>query len=301
MIKGLKSELKYRWILRNAAPGECDQKKYGISVCQIFKDEAPYLREWLEYHLLIGIDHFYFYDNNSSDEFERVLAPYIDKGIVTLISWPPLAAQVAAYEDCIKRFREESEWIGFLDVDEFVVPVAASSFPAFLKGFSIRPSVVLYWRFFGSEGRIDRDRTGLVTEDFVVASEKLFAKGKCFYNTRFDYLWGSERNQSMFHRFWSSVNGKPVPPVDAFGRFFIDDYPRPTRKEIPVQLNHYALKSFLEHRNKNLKGDVYYTKPTHSDELFFLRDERCSVPDYRIYKYLTRLKHRLANDGKDPE
>jgi len=38
--------------------------KYRISLCLIFKNEAPFLKEWLDYHLSIGIDHFYLYNNN---------------------------------------------------------------------------------------------------------------------------------------------------------------------------------------------------------------------------------------------
>ena len=63
------------------------QFKYKASLCLIFKDEAPYLKEWLEYHLLIGIDHFYLYNNNSSDNYLEVLGPYIEDGTVTLINY----------------------------------------------------------------------------------------------------------------------------------------------------------------------------------------------------------------------
>ena len=38
-----------------------------IAVCAIFKDEAPYLLEWLAFHKMIGIDLFVLYDNGSTD------------------------------------------------------------------------------------------------------------------------------------------------------------------------------------------------------------------------------------------
>lgn len=289
-----------RWIYsmytRLFSPADSDERKYHISVCQIFKDEAPYLKEWIEYHLLIGIDHFFFYDNNSTDGYEKVIQPYIDRGIITLVKWPKKHSQVEAYEDCIRRFRKESDWIGFIDVDEFVVPVATKSFPEFLDKFSRKPAVLIYWRFFGSGGMIQRDLNRLVIEDFTVASEKLYSKGKCFYNTHYEYLWDSKLNKSMFHCLWTRIHGIPVPPVDCFGRFFLKDCPA-TRKPIPVQLNHYAVKSFMEHREKNKKGDVYYDRPTHGDSVFFGRDARCSVPDYQIYKYLAQLK---VNMGQYP-
>ena len=37
-----------------------------IAVCAIFKDEAPYLLEWLAFHRMIGVDLFVLYDNGSS-------------------------------------------------------------------------------------------------------------------------------------------------------------------------------------------------------------------------------------------
>ena len=39
--------------------------KYHIIICAILKDETPYLVEWVEHHLGIGVEHFVLYDNNS--------------------------------------------------------------------------------------------------------------------------------------------------------------------------------------------------------------------------------------------
>ena len=260
----------------------------------MFKDEAVYLKEWIEFHRMVGVDHFYLYDNNSSDDYANVIRKYQEAGVVTLIHWPEEHAQVAGYEDCIRRFQGESDWIGFIDVDEFLVPVAEESLVSFLDRFSNKPAVLVYWRFFGSGGMLSRDTTRLVTEDFVVASEKLYTKGKCFFNSNFDYLFGSGLNKSMFHYLWTSSGGKPVPPVDVFNHIsFGDWYPNRKTKRIPVQLNHYVLKSLEEHREKDKKGDVYYDHPTHNDQLFFLRDRRCTAPDYHILRYVAELKVRL--------
>ena len=263
----------------------------------MFKDEAPYLREWIEYHHMIGVDHFYLYDNNSKDEYETVILPYVESGLVTVIKWPELHAQVRGYEDCIRRFQNESDWIGFIDVDEFVVPIEDEMLPQFLNRFSHRPAVLLYWRFFGSGGKMKRDISKLVMEDFVVASEKIYDKGKCFFNSNYDYLFDDpSRNKSMFHMMWTVSKGVPLPPVDIF-----DEAAYPHRisgkkaKRVPIQINHYAVKSFEEHKQKDVKGDVYYDHPTHGDDVFFMRERRCSSPDFRILRYVTELKTRMGN------
>ena len=54
------------------------QKKYTVAVCAIFKNESVFLKEWLEYHLLIGVEHFYLYNNFSEDNYQDILAPYLD-------------------------------------------------------------------------------------------------------------------------------------------------------------------------------------------------------------------------------
>ena len=51
---------------------ESKQFKYFISVACIIKNEGPYLKEWIEYHKLIGVEHFYVYDNESSDDTKIV-------------------------------------------------------------------------------------------------------------------------------------------------------------------------------------------------------------------------------------
>lgn len=111
--------------------------KYELSICAIFKNEEKYLKEWIEYHRMIGVDHFYLYNNNSADAFRKVLHPYIHSGCVTLVSWPDywsnltedtaylwtIGTQVQAYENaaCV-RASKETKWLVFLDVDEYLVP-----------------------------------------------------------------------------------------------------------------------------------------------------------------------------------
>ena len=97
-------------------------KKYNVSICAIFKNESYYLREWLEFNHLVGVEHFYLYNNNSEDDYLRVLNPYIKKGLVTLIDWPHNQKQMESYIDCINNYSSESKWIGFIDIDEFIVP-----------------------------------------------------------------------------------------------------------------------------------------------------------------------------------
>ena len=60
-------------------------QEFYLSVGAIFRDEARYLPEWLEFHLCQGVEHFFLYDHHSSsDAHMPVLDPYIAAGLVTL-------------------------------------------------------------------------------------------------------------------------------------------------------------------------------------------------------------------------
>ena len=50
-------------------------KKYFLGVAAIIKNEKPYLKEWLEYHRLQGVEHFYLCDNGSTDGTAAYLEP----------------------------------------------------------------------------------------------------------------------------------------------------------------------------------------------------------------------------------
>lgn len=54
--------------------------KYYFSICAIFKDESLSIKEWIEYHKLIGVEHFYLYNNNSTDSSVSILQEYVEEG-----------------------------------------------------------------------------------------------------------------------------------------------------------------------------------------------------------------------------
>ena len=63
-------------------------RKHFLAAAVLIQQEASYLPEWLEHHLLpqIGVSHFFLYDDNSPDRgsLNAVLQPYVASGVVTL-------------------------------------------------------------------------------------------------------------------------------------------------------------------------------------------------------------------------
>ena len=271
------------------------EKKYKVSICAIFKDEAPYLREWIEFNRIVGVEHFYMYNNNSTDDYLHVLEDYIKHGIVTLVDWPYEQGQISAYKECIKKYSDETEWIAFIDIDEFIVPNETSNIYEYLRKFTNRGSVIAYWRMFGTSGLMNRDLKRCVTADFTVCWSKYCGTGKCFYNTRFGFNPDSKRSVALNHRFWATWHGIEIPPVNQFDKVCIGGFSVAKSDIHPIQINHYCLKSLDEYALKRKRGDAFYKENAHGDEYFERNEILCCSNDYSAYRYLIRLKNELNN------
>eukprot|EP00002_Diphylleia_rotans_P024893 TRINITY_DN4913_c0_g2_i1.p1 TRINITY_DN4913_c0_g2~~TRINITY_DN4913_c0_g2_i1.p1 ORF type:complete len:735 (+),score=145.71 TRINITY_DN4913_c0_g2_i1:161-2365(+) len=95
-----------------------------MSICSIVKKEGPNLREWFEFHIMMGYERFILYDNNSSEEPDTVMDDVLKmyRKYVVIRKWPHRHSQTEALTDCIIRYGQRTEWMTFIDVDEFLVP-----------------------------------------------------------------------------------------------------------------------------------------------------------------------------------
>eukprot|EP00903_Cladosiphon_okamuranus_P013281 g12381.t1 len=93
-----------------------------LVLCTMFKDEATYLEEWLQYHQVLGVSKIHLYDNDSTDKSRSLLKKYERSKFVQIHDWPHKGAQTEALNDCLCRFRHATRWMSFIDVDEFIDP-----------------------------------------------------------------------------------------------------------------------------------------------------------------------------------
>ncbi len=157
-----------------------------ISVCAIFRDEASILKEWIEFHKLIGVEHFYLYNNNSVDGFREILAPYIKNEIVSLIEWPLSYStreewryvQGAAYRNCAQRSLGKTKWLAYIDVDEFIVPVKEYSLKHLLRKYHEHDGLKVCWVLFGTSHLKTLNTQKLLIEQLLLRAPLGLARNK---------------------------------------------------------------------------------------------------------------------------
>ena len=92
----------------------------GLAFVLIAKNEAPYIKEWLDFHIKQGVSHFIIYNNESTDNFSEVLRPYIESGRVTYSTIKGKIRQSDVYNKAVHDYGNTFKYMGFIDTDEFV-------------------------------------------------------------------------------------------------------------------------------------------------------------------------------------
>ena len=268
---------------------------HDLAVVAILKDEGPYIKEWLDYHLLAGVDHFYLYNNDSSDNYEEIIAPYVEANLVTSTNISGKLSLRPAYIDAIKRFKFQSRYMAFIDLDEFIYPkltlggCIVDVVDEILSHDPNAAGLSIHWQEFGSNGLEKADYSRGVLERFTKRARKDFcdkytdSKGnihnlgnmhlKVIANPRFIKQTGSPHYANYFTGFYS-VNERNTPLAP--NNF---SYPIVADK---IAVNHYRCKSKEEFQDKLRRGSA--TNYPINDELFIHFDNNDEFDD-SILKY----------------
>ena len=144
---------------------------HDVAIAAILKNEGRYLKEWLDYHLLAGVDHFYLYDNDSADDYDEIIAPYVAAGLVTSKRIAGKSAQFAAYYDAVQSYRFDCRFMAFVDLDEFIFPknttASISEIVEEILTRSDAAGLAINWQMFGSNGHETADFSQGVLQRFT--------------------------------------------------------------------------------------------------------------------------------------
>lgn len=129
-----------------------------IWLCTIAKMEENYIREWIEYHKSIGIDHIIIGDNNDS-KYEKPLYPvikdYIDEGYVTLIpKHDKKYIQIEFFNEAYHEYADCFDYISFIDVDSYIELPRDKKIVNLLKGKTDFDAVLMNWIVYNDNDKI---------------------------------------------------------------------------------------------------------------------------------------------------
>ena len=115
---------------------DAPQQVHKLSVCvKPFHYEfnrAQQLIEFIEMHRLLGVSYFTFYNHTVGPKVDCILRQYIEENLVQVLPWQRLDVVsqkeirtegiFASLNDCLYRHMYDSEYLLFIDFDEFIIP-----------------------------------------------------------------------------------------------------------------------------------------------------------------------------------
>lgn len=256
-------------------------------IVAIFRNEALYLREWIEFHLLMGCSKFYLYQNRSDDAWEPILAPYAAANALEVIDWPNgNPSQLQAYQHAIQRLSGQPVYAAFIDCDEFLFSPHFSTVSEAL-GFFPRQwgAIGVNWMCFGSGGKTSYEPKPVIERFTWRPKERqpfnLHIKSIIRMNQVVD-VGPTPHHFAVEHGTFSEA-----------GECILGPLTRLHRSDI-LRINHYSSKSLQEWLKRSKLGKPDRPDSMGCDPNWYNDRQAMDVDDRVIWRFLPELKKRLA-------
>jgi hypothetical protein len=249
-----------------------DQNRYRASIIACARWESPYIAEWLAHHIAIGFDHVYLYCNDDDPTELRGVLRKLRPDLTARVTFRPYfgqGQQSLMYLDGLRYARLHSDWISFLDIDEFLVLRSWSSVPDLLQQLDRDriDSLHFNWLFYGNNGHKLRP-AGSVLQNYTRRSRsvdghtKHISRASCFEPQRiaraaFPFWHGlTDPAWDGFKR--RNVLGDDIGPLlHAFPSAMIEYLDSEARSHAIIEAGyvaHFALKSEEDFRIRVARG-----------------------------------------------
>jgi len=286
-----------------------------ILVVTSMKNEAPFILEWIAYHLSIGVTHFLVYTNGCADPTNAILDRLAVLGVVTRIDNPCRPGtdekpQHAALKDAATQdVCRAADWRLTIDVDEFLnVHVGQGTIRDFLAAAN-HPNVASFtWKFFGNAGTSAFEDRPLIERFTRCAPEALphprlgwGFKSMVHRSAPYRGLGVHRPLKPHKHRLdevrWVNGSGRVMPETNLTRGW------RSTTGSLGYRLatlNHYVLRSAESFLVKRERGRINHTDQDQGVHYFRRRNYGTETDD-RILSRVPAMRERLDAFLADPE
>lgn len=138
-----------------------------IAVCTCIKDETSYLKEWIDWHLDLGVDHIFLFEDDGSESHKPITNLYpntVTLYPISIVKNEPKTIegrQMQSVEYSIKHF-VNYDWLAFIDADEFIELEKPYSLKSLLQEYKDYPGIYLSWKMYNANKRIDKPLGGVI-------------------------------------------------------------------------------------------------------------------------------------------
>lgn len=257
-----------------------------IGLCTMVRDEDLYLREWLAYYSLLGVNRFFVYDNESRNPVSKLLEEEVAIGHVVVEDIVGDRPSMEAFNHCLEVHGPGCRWLGVLDVDEYVYLREVENLHDFLGAYEDYGGVGINWMMYGP-GRHDARPTGSQIESYVYRVPEEFPENKhikSFFQTdRVEAVPNPHYAQYKEGYFCVNEKGRRID-----GPFSAVSFEK-------VRINHYFTRSRQDFQEK-IEKSMHTANPRSMDDFCRIKNA-ATIQDHSGIEFLERLRSRHSDAG----
>lgn len=204
------------------------------AICTCIKDEHPYLKEWIEWHLDRGFSHIYLYEDNGSkphDEIVRLFPESVTLRSINVVRDEPITVerrQMQMYTYSMGTLSDEYDWIAFIDADEYVDFEEGWNLERLLKEHEDYPAIMLSWMLYSANGRVEKPQGGVIESypkaDVVVDYCRIWGDTEWTFKS----IVNTKKYEGFKHIHWAkgsvNMNGSTEKELKVFKKAWIRHY-----------------------------------------------------------------------------
>lgn len=309
-----------------------------LAASTLFRNEQMYIREWIEFHRLLGFDHFLLFNHNSTDNFQSEIQTYVSNGLVSVLDAIALypqecdnlpnvehryaKCQKVCFAHAIRYYQGRSRWLAIFDVDEFLFPtfvpgIKVPSIPAILNEYEEYDVLDFTAAVFGSSGFVNSPQWTEGDSYYPLVLENYKKRAPVDPKTGWEpFQFGHKAianpnsvSESFVHAFSCKqyCYHKPFPPLGADLRMSHYQYKSQIDSNMRAELNNNPFRSYDAVRdmffNSIVDEEIQYLIPRLKNALDYLSQTGSLLSLPRLSSEYDRNLFKLhsVNDGKHPE
>lgn len=263
---------------------------HPVIIC-IAKHEKNYIIEFVRYHLGLGFDKIYLYDNEDNATYEELLKDFGERVIVTHLPGKnyPRLPQYEAIQQFVWNYmnRPDITHVAHIDIDEYIVLKKHDNIKDFIKEYIydgennvMCGGIGINWRMFGDSGN-NEYRDEPLTSRFTKREEGGNVHIKTIFNKDF-YGWHNNPHNI-------AVNNSNY-PIKSTNGVIIDGPFNENMNFSVVQINHYKCKTWEEFKYIRRRG-----RADRYDNPYFDEGESKLFEEFNLFN-INETEDLLARD-----
>lgn len=253
-------------------------------IITIIKNEHSYLEQWIVYHINLGIDTLFIFEDIGSESHSHITDKYEQVQLMSVLDVyyndkdkqfaikkhnDKYPLQNVFQQLAYRKFIKEYDWCFFIDVDEYIT--CTSQLNDILDLYNEYDAVVMQWQNYNANGHIMKPKEPYSLIDTytqkcgnIIEDENRHITTKLILNCHKYKLWSFNHHYPSSVSNWCYTNFTQDSSYKSYDNIYV---------------RHYITKSYEEYVHKLNKRGMFFPSHRNIEDFFIYNPDMLNMKD----------------------